>query len=237
MRVRSVAGAETLEEERVALDTRVRGPLTKRLVRFAKTVIDWSEWVDRDTIVLEHEKGPFVVPDCPNCTSKCCVHKEVGSGILLSLRDIAHLIDSGMEDLIVGTFTFKRMKDGDLDIDQMPRLAKKQGNCVFYDEKSGLCEGYGVRPSICRRFPYEVHRRRGSGKPFARFIPWAPCPTLRKSAFEPAVRQMAVDAVDDENFSFEDAMLLPKHVEDLRAIGFARVLPPATRKTPRRKTS
>ncbi len=215
----------------MTVDTRVRGRLTKRLVRFAKQVVEEPE-LERD-IELDHENGPFVVPDCPRCTSKCCVHKEVGSGILLSLQDIANLVDSGLGDLIVGTFTFKRRADGEVEIDEMPRLAKRQGNCIFYDEVAGLCNGYGTRPAICRRFPYEVHYRRGSGKPFARFIPWAPCPKVQKKSFEGAVRQMAADAVDDENFSFEDNMLLPDHIEDLRRIGFARFLPPAGERIPR----
>ncbi len=221
----------------MAVDTRVRGKLTKRLVRFAKTVVDPDVLVDPATIVLEHEEGPFVVPDCPRCELKCCVHKEVGSGILLSLQDIANLIDSGLGDLIVGTFTFRQRADGEMEIHEMPRLAKRQGNCVFYDEEKGLCNGYGTRPSICRRFPYEVHYRRGSGKPFARFIPWAPCPKVQKKSFEPAVRQMAMDAVEDENFSFEDNMLLPDHVEELRKIGFARFLPVPEKRRKASKTT
>jgi Fe-S-cluster containining protein len=219
----------------VTVDTRVRGKLTRRLVRFAKQVVDESELVDPARIELEHERGPFVVPDCPRCTSKCCVHKEVGSGILLSLRDIANLIDSGLGDLIVGTFTFRRRSDGVVEIEEMPRLAKRQGNCVFYDEGAGLCNGYGMRPAICRRFPYEVHYRRGSGKPFARFIPWAPCPKVQKKPFEETVRQMVADAVDDENFSFEDTVLLPDHIDTLRQMGFARFLPPAEKRTQSRR--
>src|SRR5688572_4725476 len=208
------------------MDTRVAGKLTKRLDRLAKKVIEPEDLLDASKIPLEREAGPFVVPNCAKCTLKCCIHKEVGSGILLSLRDVAQLIDSGFGDLIIGTFTFKRDKDGTLQLDQMPRLAKKQGHCVFYDQETELCGGYGVRPTICRRFPYEVHYRVGSGKPFARFIPWAPCPTDRSPKYEKSVRQMAADSVEDENLSFVDTLLLPDHVEELRRLGFEKVLPP-----------
>jgi Fe-S-cluster containining protein len=134
-------------------------------------------------------------------------------------------MDSGFSDLIVGTFTFKHGRDG-LEIDKMPRLAKSQGYCVFYDRETELCGAYGFRPTICRRFPYEIHYRVGSGKPFARFIPWASCPTTKSPSFEPAVRQMAADSVEDENLAFVDQMLLPGRAEDLRRLGFGKVLPP-----------
>jgi Fe-S-cluster containining protein len=213
--------------------------LTKRLDRFVKQVLEPEDFIDASAVPLEREGGPFVVPVCSKCTQKCCIHKEVGSGIMLSLRDVAQLIDSGYGDLIVGTFTFKRGRDGKLEMDKMPRLAKKQGYCVFYDRETELCGGYGIRPTICRRFPYEVHYRVGSGKPFARFIPWAPCPTDRSPKYEKSVRQMVSDSVEDENVSFVDATLLPEYVEELRQLGFEKVLPPpedipAARSTSRR---
>ncbi len=137
-------------------------------------------------------------------------------------------VDSGLGDLIVGTFTIKKDRYGDYEIDEMPWLAKRQGNCVFYDPNSGLCNAYGYRPTICRRFPYEVEfkDKKNSAKPFARFLPWTGCATKTGKKFEPAVRQMVADAVEDENVSFEDAMLLPDYVEELRELGFDKYLPP-----------
>ena len=84
------------------------------------------------------------------------MHKKRDEGILLSLRDIATLTDSGLEEFIVGRYTFKKKKGKVLpEIDKMPRLKKNNGNCIFYEEESGLCTQYGLRPTICRRFPYE----------------------------------------------------------------------------------
>jgi Fe-S-cluster containining protein len=206
----------------------VRGPLTRRLVRFAREKIEPNELLDPDEVPLKNGNGRWVAPDCANCTDRCCVHRDVGSGILLSLADVAALVDSGLEHAIVGRFTFRRGKKGKPlpEIDQMPRLAKRQGNCVFYDAASGLCTGYGTRPTICRRFPFEVDYAKNGRKPFARFIPWSPCARKEGEENEPAIRQMARDAVVDENVSFEDAVLLPEHHEELRALGFDRFLPP-----------
>jgi Fe-S-cluster containining protein len=142
---------------------------------------------------------------------------------------VAYLVDSGLGHLVVGKFTFRRDRRGRVleDIDEMPRLAKQpNGNCHFYDEKGGKCTGYGQRPTICRRFPYEIGYRRGSGRPFAQFIPWAACPTVRLPVGSAPVVQMAQDAAQDENLAYEDAILLPDRIEELRRAGFGPYLPP-----------
>jgi hypothetical protein len=41
-----------------------------------------------------------------------------------------------------------------------------------------------------------------------------------------AIRQMVHEAVIDENVSLEDAVIVPDHHEELRALGFGRWLPP-----------
>jgi Fe-S-cluster containining protein len=210
------------------VDTRVHGSLTEQLGGLARKQVDPADLLDPDEVPLRNENGPWVMPDCENCSDRCCVHKDVGSGILLSLQDVAALVDSGLEDKIVGRFTFKRSKKGKIlpEIDKMPRLAKRLGNCIFYDADTGLCGGYGTRPTICRRFPFEVDYRKKSGKPFTRFIQWSHCAKTQGREHEPSIRQMARDAVVDENVSYEDAVLLPDHHEELRAMGFDRYLPP-----------
>ena len=210
------------------MDTRVRGKLTKRLADIARTCIRPSDLLVAANIPMA-PRVAAKVPDCENCPDRCCVHKEPDSGILLSLRDVAHLVDSGLGHLIVGKFTFRRDKKGRIveDVEEMPRLAKQpDGNCHFYEEKTGRCTGYGTRPTICRRYPYEIAYRPGSGKPFARFIPWATCPTVRVERDAAPVQQMARDAVYDENIAFEDAMLIPDMLPELRKAGFSRFLPP-----------
>ena len=75
------------------------------------------------------------------------------------------------------------------------------------------------------RMPYRLFRKK-SGKPFTRFIQWSHCAKTQGREHEPSIRQMARDAVVDENVSYEDAVLLPDHHEELRAMGFDRYLPP-----------
>jgi Fe-S-cluster containining protein len=196
-------------------------------LRIARKAIRPAELIAEDAVEVP-ARGRARIPDCARCTDRCCVHKEPDSGIMLSLRDVAHLVDSGLGHLIVGRFTFRRRRGKFLeDIDQMPKLAKQpSGNCHFYDEETGRCEGYGFRPTICRRFPYEIGYRSGSGKPFARFIPWAKCPTSPGRPSDAAIVQMARDAAFDENIAFEDAMLLPDALPELRRAGFGPYLPP-----------
>lgn len=210
-----------------APDQRVDGPLTRKLTKLARRAVDPEDILDPDVVPLRNANGVYEMPDCANCQDRCCVHKEVGSGILLSLIDVANLVDSGFGDLIVGRFTFKK-KNGKItdEIDEMPRLAKRQGNCIFYDEDQGLCTGYEHRPTICRRFPYEVHYKKKSRAPFARYIPDVPCAKVTGDHHLPAIMKMVREAVIDENVSFEDAVLLPDHHEQLRTMGFDRFLPP-----------
>ena len=211
------------------LDTRVQGELTTRLDALSEQFVDRDDFLDPDKVKVRNKGDKWIMPDCPNCTERCCVHDDPESGILLSLRDVANLVDSGLEHLIVGKYTFKRNKRGKVldDFDEMPKLAKQpDGNCHFYDPATGRCEGYGVRPTICRRYPYEVEYRKKNGKPFVKFIGWAKCPTMEGPQFADSIKQMARDAVNDENVSYEDIILLGEHVEALRQAGFDRFLPP-----------
>ncbi|MBZ0267744.1 YkgJ family cysteine cluster protein [bacterium] len=211
------------------MDERKNGDLSRALTGLSDVYVDPDDILDPDAVPVKNRDRALTMPDCERCTERCCVHKEPDSGILLSLQDVAHLVDSGLEHLIVGRFSFKRNKRGKIldEIDGMPRLAKQDdGNCHFYDEKTGRCTGYGVRPTICRRFPYEVSYKKKSGKPFARFIGWSQCPTQEGPEFETSIAQMARDAVVDENVSYVDAVLLGEHVEALREAGFERFLPP-----------
>lgn len=213
------------------MDERRDGQLSVALRKLSGTHVDPEDLMDPDDITIRNNKGrgrnKMLMPDCANCTERCCVHTEPDSGILLSLHDVAHLVDSGLSHLIVGTFTFMRTKKGRVkdEIDQMPFLKKQaSGNCHFYDESTGRCTGYEVRPTICRRFPYEVHEKKG--KHFVRFIGWSHCPTVEGPQYEPHIHQMARDAIIDENVSWEDAVLLGDHIDELRAAGFGKFLPP-----------
>lgn len=208
-------------------DRRIEGRLTRRLRKLAREVVDQDDMLDPDEIRMEDGKRRYDMPDCANCADRCCIHKGAKQGILLSLQDVANLVDSGFEDLIVGTFTFKKKKGRILEeIDEMPRLAKKQGYCIFYDPDRGTCTGYAYRPTICRRYPFEVEYKKGSGKPFARYIPDAPCAKTRGRRYDPAIREMVREAVVDENISLEDALVLPDFHDELRRIGFGKWLPP-----------
>ncbi|MGB0910772.1 MAG: YkgJ family cysteine cluster protein [Nitrospirales bacterium] len=211
------------------MDTRVKGTLSKKLHRLGRAVLETDELVDPAMVKVKKNRGSFEIPDCRNCLDRCCVHKKVGEGILLSLRDIATLVDSGLGDYIVGRYTFKKKKGQVIpEVDKMPRLkSQKNGNCVFYDEEPGLCTQYGLRPTICRRFPYEVdYEMRKSGEvPIARFISGLPCPKISTRDYGETVQQLVVDAVEDENISLEDDQLLPKHHEALRKMGFGPYLP------------
>ncbi len=210
------------------IDSRKKGSLSKKLNRLARVVLETEGVVDPATVKVKKNNGSFEIPDCNKCEDRCCVHKKPGEGILLSLRDIAALVDSGLGDFIEKQFTFKKKKGKVLpEIDQMPRLKSKNGNCIFYDEPSGLCTQYGLRPTICRRFPYEIaYNKTKSGEvPIVSFVSGVPCPKIPIRDYGESVRQMVNDAIEDEKISFEDEELLPQYHEELKKMGFGPYLP------------
>ncbi len=175
------------------MDERKHGALSQAIERMSDRHIDPEDVLDPDEVPMRNKGRELTMPDCEKCTERCCVHKEPDSGILLSLQDVAHLVDSGMAHVIVGTYTFKRNKHGKIldEVDEMPRLAKQpDGNCHFYDEGTGRCNGYGVRPTICRRFPYEVSYRKKRGTPYTRFIGWSQCPTQEGPKFRESIEHL-----------------------------------------------
>ncbi len=210
------------------MDSRVKGTLCKKLKRLARAVLEPEDFLDPATVTIKQNNGSFKVPDCGNCEDRCCVHEGRDEGILLSLWDIAMLVDSGLEDFIVGRYTFSK-KNGQVlpEVDKLPRLKKRKGNCIFYEEKSGLCTQYGLRPTICRRFPYEIHHRstKLAEVPMVRFISGLPCPKISIPDNAETVQQIMADTIEDENISLEDDLLLPTHHQALRTIGFGPYLP------------
>ncbi len=210
------------------MDERVKGKLYKKLRNLAGAVLNTEDFVDPGTASVKKTRGAFKVPDCGSCEDRCCVHKKPEEGILLSLWDIATLVDSGLEDFIVGRYTFEK-KHGHVlpEVDKLPRLKKRNGNCIFYEEQSGRCTQYGLRPTICRRFPYEVHYKSTKRReiPIVRFMSGLPCPTISISDDEDTVQQYVADTVHDENISLEDDLLLPIYHKQLRKMGFGPYLP------------
>ncbi len=209
------------------INIRKKCSLVRKLNRLTQAV-ETEGLVDPASVKIKKSHGSFEIPDCVKCEDRCCVHKKPGEGILLSLRDIAALVDSGLGDCIEKQYTFKKKKGNVLpEVDHMPRLKKQNGNCIFYDAQSGLCTQYDLRPTICRRFPYEVvYKNTKSGEvPIARFIAGLPCPKISSRDNEESVRQMVDDAIEDENISLEDDTLLPEHHQELRKMGFGPYLP------------
>ncbi len=212
-----------------SVDRRAKGTLHQALEELLRRAARPEELVDPARVEMADAPGPYLVPDCENCPQKCCAFKSPDFYVMLGLRDIASLVDGGLGDLIVGRFVLAPTPGlpGSWQIEDMPRLAKKRGSCVFYDPVTGLCGEHEVRPNLCRRYPYELDFREGRWeRPFTRMIPGAPCPERRDLPDGEALAlQLAADALVDENMAREDLFLLPDHLDELRAIGFARFLP------------
>ncbi|HEY4221741.1 MAG TPA: YkgJ family cysteine cluster protein, partial [Myxococcota bacterium] len=102
-------------------------------------------------------------PNCEDCTDICCT----GSNAIVSLRlrDIAALVDAGLEQHIVArageaqpaakTWA-RREADGSIFHDVFPVLARDPtGTCMLLDDER-RCGAYPAWPLSCARYPYAL---------------------------------------------------------------------------------
>jgi Fe-S-cluster containining protein len=169
--------------------------------------------------------------DCAACSSNCCARLE--GKILLTLKDVARLVDAGHADAIVGTFRgfasfldqYLTERDPDVfnavnvmmsekltESTYMPSLKKVGDRCVFLDD-ANRCKVYQQRPEACRRYPFDFDHR-------TRWITWDPaCPSTTpiKEGQEPAVMR---DVVNSENERLRDIALVMLSRDALVQTGF-----------------
>ena len=141
---------------------RVKRSFSKKLTRLARAVLKTESVVDLSTVKIKKHNGSFKIPDCANCQDRCCVHKKPGEGISFFLSVTSRPLSTADLGNSSSVDTHSMKKKGKVlpEIDRMPRLKKHNGNCIFYDEQYGLCTQYDLRPTICRRFPYEIDYRK-----------------------------------------------------------------------------
>lgn len=172
------------------------------------------------------------VNDCSACTNLCCIGPK--STVLLTLRDLAALVDVGRTDLIthdkptfaaaeLATHPALARHTGSSAWAEFPVLAKNSfGACRALDTE-GKCTLFPHWPLSCARFPYSL-------QPDAVEVVYS----QRCEAFwiapqaEAAQRAMAVQAVAAYNQRIKDQVLLAYARPALEALGLVRFLAPGS---------
>ena len=171
-------------------------------------------------------------PDCSTCPSNCCTRLE--GKILLTLKDIARLVDAGRADAIVGTYKgfaaildqYVSERDPNVfsavnvmmnekinETSYMPSLDRVGKRCILLDE-SNQCSAYKVRPEACRRFPFDFDHH-------SHWIMWdMSCPS-NEAITEEKQSRVVMDVLSSENERLRDISLIMLNREALAQIGYS----------------
>ncbi|MCD4704282.1 MAG: YkgJ family cysteine cluster protein [Methanosarcinaceae archaeon] len=92
--------------------------------------------------------------ECDRCT-RCCTH-EFNDHVFLLDRDVEIIRGIDPSALVPAPYFEFCDQKGRLYVSGYALATDKKGGCVFL--KNGLCRIYGDRPTICRVYPYMLHR-------------------------------------------------------------------------------
>jgi Fe-S-cluster containining protein len=163
------------------------------------------------------------VPDCDNCTEICCTGPN--AIVSLRLRDVAALVDKGLEQHITAStvrpaardVTWARKEaDGSVFHQAFPVLTRdKTGTCTLLNEDRH-CGAYPSWPLSCARYPYALDLE-------SKVIFWAKgcrsTQVLPTSEAPPRVRELVRAVVDAYNERLKDVILLHVARKELEEIG------------------
>jgi Fe-S-cluster containining protein len=163
------------------------------------------------------------LPDCESCEDICCTGPN--AIVSLRLRDIAALVDAGLERFIeserpqvpVKEPTWARREaDGSVFHQAFPVLARDAtGTCALLTEDR-RCGAFPAWPLSCARYPYALDLQ-------SRVVFWAKgcaSTTIVSSSEAPVrVRALLRAVVDAYNERVKDAVRLSMAREELEALG------------------
>ncbi|OGI08245.1 MAG: hypothetical protein A2Y40_08210 [Candidatus Margulisbacteria bacterium GWF2_35_9] len=198
--------------------------------KYPKEILDNFTLIDKSQINKINDNAKYNV-SCGSCESNCC--SRIDGKILLTLKDIAVLIDNGHENSIEGSFRgfatllkdyqenrdnsvfndVSRLMQDMLNNEYMPYLKKIGSACVFMSE-SGLCKVYDIRPVSCKMYPYHYD---ASGKE----IVWLNnCQSKSKNMSEEDKDRVVSNIAEFENERIKDISLVMLNIENLGKIGY-----------------
>lgn len=187
-------------------------------------------FVRKGQLKVELPRG--IVPDCEACTDLCCTGPN--AVVSLRLRDIAALLDAGLERHItfdrpahppVGTWA-AREAQWSVFSQMFPVLARDAtGTCTLLSDER-TCSAYPAWPLSCARYPYALDALRGRlflarGCGSQRFVSAEDPPDKVKGLVDAALRSY--------NERIKDIILLHVALEELTELGLTPWLrlPPA----------
>lgn len=165
-------------------------------------------------------KNNFPIPDCENCTEKCCP-----AGVAISLFDVARFIDLGLDNYIAGKFEgyvelFLSDDSGSNVKLSRPYMSSETKLCVFQNEER-KCSIYENRPFICRAFPIAI-RIDDDRNHLAIWM--GGCQNYKITSNKEAFQQLLDSAIQDYNEKVTANSLLMYSRNALRENGFGKYM-------------
>jgi len=169
----------------------------------------------------------YQAPACRFCDEICCIGPR--NIVTLRLRDVASLIDMGLEEVIdtriqriprAGSAAMREFLGTEI-WSRFPKLKQTpEGRCVLLTPE-GRCRIYGREPLACRRFPFALSSDR-------RRVFYSPrCRSHTISHANRARYQQHIEAVAaNYNEMIKELVLLYHAPRELRILGLDRFLIP-----------
>jgi Fe-S-cluster containining protein len=167
-------------------------------------------------------------PDCDSCVDICCTGPN--AIVSLRLRDIAALVDAGLDHAIVprekrppppSSSWARREADGSVFHEVFPVLARdERGTCKLLDGDR-MCSAFPHWPLSCARYPYALDLQAkvifyAKGCASSHEVPLVDAPIK--------VRELVHAVVDAYNERVKDAVLLHVARPELDALGVTKFL-------------
>jgi len=125
-------------------------PIDRQLIEARKEMKDLLDYPDEKLIKIIKEVG-F---KCDLC-GRCCT-KEFNDHVFLLDGDTARIKEIDPAALMPAPYYEFCDQNGRFYVSGYCLKTGPDGSCVFLDH--GRCKIYGMRPSICRLYPYMLHR-------------------------------------------------------------------------------
>lgn len=202
--------------------------------KYPKEILQNFKFVDKRQLKKMSDNAKYSV-NCTDCKNNCC--SRIEGKVLLTLKDLAILIDNGHKDAIEGSFSgfaallsdYQKNRDtaifNDVNIlmqdtlnnQYMPYLKKAANVCTFLD-KEGRCAIYDIMPRACKSYPYVYDAKK-------REIAWSENCNSKSSAVSEKEKDDAIRSViESENERIRDISLIMLNSENLAKIGFKEYL-------------
>ena len=169
------------------------------------------------------------LPDCESCTDVCCTGPN--AIVSLRLRDVAALVDAGLERFVVrerpqlprkqlaGSTWARREADGSVFHRAFPVLLRDDtGTCALLTEDR-MCGAHPAWPLSCARYPYALDLQ-------SKHVFWAKgcASTTLVPAIDAPIRVRALlrSVIDAYNERVKDAVLVHVARKELEALDLAR---------------